>query len=98
MRQLIEDLKGLRSELRIQAADLETAAGELSAAWEGNAGFDGFRAAKSRFDAEFGRADIADSTVDETTIGTLNGLGRAVETAWENAMNIDARVSNSFGG
>ncbi|WP_327112658.1 hypothetical protein OHB12_29335 [Nocardia sp. NBC_01730] len=95
---LIEDLVELRKDLRTQAGNLESAASNLSAAWEGNAGFEGFRDAKRRFDAEFGTADTADTTVDGTTIGTLNGLGKAVEAAWQNAKHIDAKVGQAFGG
>lgn len=95
---LIEDLKALRTELRAHAETFEEQATKLSVAWEGNQGFEGFRDAKKRFDNEFGTADTGDMTVDETTIGKLNGLGRAVEAAWQNAVNQDAKVGQAFGG
>ncbi|WP_327151645.1 hypothetical protein [Nocardia sp. NBC_01329] len=98
LEELISDLSGLRADLRTQAGNLQTAAANLSAAWEGNDGFEGFRGAKSRFDVEFGTEDTGDMTVDDTTIGTLNGLGRAVEAAWQNAKGTDSKIGASFGG
>ena len=95
---LISDLVDLRKELRTNAANLQTAASNLANAWEGNAGFDGFRGAKTRFDAEFGTEDTGDMTVDDTTIGTLNGLGKAVEAAWQHALHTDNQVGKAFGG
>lgn len=95
---LLDDLVVLRRDLRTQAANLQQAATKLSVAWEGNEGFEGFRGAKVRFDAEYGTEDTGDSTVDETTIGKLNGLAQAVESAWRNATSTDGKVAAAFGG
>lgn len=95
---LIQDLSALRDKLRTDAENLQAAAEKLSIAWEGNAGFEGFRDAKTRFDAEFGTVYNDDTVVDETTIGKLNGIGKAVEAAWQNAQGMDARIGASFGG
>ncbi|WP_280435855.1 WXG100 family type VII secretion target [Nocardia carnea] len=95
---LIQDLESLRDKLRVDAENLQAAAGKLAIAWDGNAGYEGFRDAKNRFDAEFGTEYSDNTVVDETTIGKLNGIGKAVEAAWQNALGTDAKIGASFGG
>ncbi|WP_067819019.1 WXG100 family type VII secretion target [Nocardia inohanensis] len=90
--ELQSTLDELRGKLLSEAANLETAAKNLMAAWEGNEGYNAFKATKDKWDAEFGTS----AGEAGSTIGTLDAMSRAVQDAGSRAQGADKSVESLF--
>lgn len=90
-------LDQLRGDLLNEASKLEEAATKLEKAWSAdgdmNEGLVAFKAAKKKFDDEFG--SVTDSG-NGTTIGTLDYMSKAVQAAGSRAGNADKSVESLF--
>ncbi|ATL65756.1 WXG100 family type VII secretion target [Nocardia terpenica] len=92
---LSEELGRLYGQLQTQASQLQAAAKTLETAWEGNQGFEGFHAAKNKWDNQFGREG---DTGPDTALGKVNALSKAVSDALSSAQHTDGKVGSGFGG
>lgn len=93
--ELQESLTELKGKLIGQASTLESSAGDLMKAWEGNEGFVAFKQTKDAWDKEFGSADGSEPG---STIDLLNKLSDAVGNALLNAKTADKGVYDAFTG
>ncbi len=94
---LSEELRQLRSQLIAESNNLQGAAGRLQTAWEDNDGLAEFKRVKNNWDLEFGTEGSGAAEVD-TTIGKLDALAQAVDSAMAAARGADGKVAQSFGG
>ncbi|UGT39662.1 hypothetical protein LTV02_26855 [Nocardia yamanashiensis] len=90
--ELESTLSELRGKLLTEASNLETAANNLMTAWEGNSGYDAFKAQKTKWDQEFGTS----AGEAGSTIGTLDAMSQAVRDAGSRAQGADKSVESLF--
>ncbi|MEV0356825.1 type VII secretion protein EsxR [Nocardia sp. NPDC050697] len=86
MTELFTSLNTNYGKLLQQADDLQTAAGQLATAWEGNDGLAGFQSSKTKWDGEY-----------EDTTTLLNRIAAEVENALQRALGTDGKVGDGFG-
>jgi uncharacterized protein YukE len=83
---LFDTLNSHHSTLIQQEHDLQTAAGKLQNAWEGNASLASFQIVKHDWDTQYG-----------DTLVILNKVAAEVENSLHRALGTDQKIGDGFG-